>query len=104
MTGPDQTAPVEPARTEPPERRPGLAARAALATIRFYQRRLSPLLPPTCRFEPTCSQYAKIAVERFGLWRGGWLATRRIARCHPWHPGGWDPVPEPSDTESRSIR
>ncbi len=65
-----------------------------LALIRFYQRYISPLKGATCRFEPTCSQYALEAVERFGVVRGGWLALRRIGRCHPFHPGGYDPVPE----------
>ncbi len=60
--------------------------------IRGY-RIFSPLFPPVCRFQPTCSQYALEAVERFGVWRGSWLATRRVLRCHPFHPGGYDPVP-----------
>jgi len=65
-----------------------------LATlIRGYQRLLSPLLPPSCRFYPSCSQYALEAVTRHGALRGGWLAVRRLARCHPFHPGGFDPVP-----------
>jgi hypothetical protein len=66
----------------------------AMALIRLYQNTLSPLLPPACRFEPTCSRYAYQAIERFGLVKGGWLATKRIGRCHPLHPGGYDPVPE----------
>ncbi|MCS6782490.1 MAG: membrane protein insertion efficiency factor YidD [Gloeomargarita sp. SKYB31] len=66
----------------------------ALAAIWFYQRWISPLKPPSCRFYPTCSVYAYTAVERFGVWRGGWLAIRRLLRCHPWSPGGYDPVPE----------
>jgi putative membrane protein insertion efficiency factor len=66
----------------------------AVALIRFYQKFLSPLKPPTCRFYPTCSQYGVIAVKRHGFWRGGWLTIKRIFRCHPFHPGGYDPVPD----------
>lgn len=62
--------------------------------IRGYRMFISPLFPPTCRFQPTCSMYAIQAIERFGAWRGGWMAVRRILRCHPFHPGGYDPVPE----------
>ncbi|GIV57054.1 MAG: putative membrane protein insertion efficiency factor [Candidatus Kapaibacterium sp.] len=61
--------------------------------IRAYQRWISPLLGAQCRFYPTCSQYAIEAIERYGAAKGIWLAVRRIARCHPWHPGGFDPVP-----------
>ncbi|NJO77795.1 MAG: membrane protein insertion efficiency factor YidD [Cyanobacteria bacterium RM1_2_2] len=64
-----------------------------LSLIRLYRAAISPLFPPTCRFHPTCSQYALEAVERYGAWRGGWLAIRRVLRCHPLHPGGYDPVP-----------
>jgi putative membrane protein insertion efficiency factor len=64
--------------------------------IRLYQWTLSPLIGPTCRFHPTCSQYALEAVLRFGVLRGTMLAGARLARCHPWHPGGIDPVPPPS--------
>ncbi len=61
--------------------------------IRGYQIVLSPVLPPSCRFHPSCSQYALEAVTRHGALKGGWLAARRLARCHPFHPGGYDPVP-----------
>lgn len=71
----------------------GPAARGAIFLIRLYQRWLSPLLPPSCRFMPTCSHYAIEALSRYGLWQGGWLALRRLLRCHPFSPGGWDPVP-----------
>lgn len=63
--------------------------------VRLYQRLLSPLLPATCRFTPTCSHYAAEALQVHGLWRGGRLALRRILRCHPFNPGGHDPVPTP---------
>jgi putative membrane protein insertion efficiency factor len=61
--------------------------------IRFYQRRISPLTGPTCRFHPTCSQYTLEAVQKYGSLKGSWLGVRRIFRCHPFHPGGYDPVP-----------
>jgi hypothetical protein len=64
----------------------------ALGGIRLYQRTLSPLLGPTCRFYPSCSQYAYEAIDRYGMIRGGWMAIRRLSRCHPFHPGGFDPV------------
>lgn len=70
------------------------SARGALALIGFYRQRISPLTPPSCRFVPTCSHYTYDAIARFGLWRGGWIGAKRICRCHPWHPGGYDPVPE----------
>lgn len=65
----------------------------ALFLLRCYKRFLSPLLPPMCRFEPTCSVYTMQAVEKYGVVRGVWLGMRRLARCHPFNPGGWDPVP-----------
>ena len=65
---------------------------AVQGLIRLYQWTLSPLLGPRCRFYPSCSRYAFEAVGRYGVLRGGWLAMKRIGRCHPWHPGGIDPV------------
>jgi putative membrane protein insertion efficiency factor len=71
-----------------------------IGSLRAYKRWVSPLLGPRCRFVPTCSEYAIGAIQRFGAWRGGWLALRRIGRCHPLNPGGHDPVPERSDPPS----
>lgn len=64
-----------------------------VALIRIYQYAISPMLGRSCRFEPSCSEYAVGALKRHGLLKGLWLAVRRIGRCHPWHPGGYDPVP-----------
>lgn len=86
-------------------------ARLLVFLLRGYKRWLSPLLGPRCRFMPSCSEYAMAAIERFGPVRGGWLALRRIARCHPLHPGGLDPVPEraaspanPAEEGTRACR
>ena len=67
--------------------------RVFLFLIDVYRRYISPLKSPCCRYIPTCSEYAMIAVERYGAARGGWLALKRILRCHPFHQGGYDPVP-----------
>lgn len=64
-----------------------------LAGIRLYQRTLGRILPPSCRFTPSCSHYGYEAINKYGLLRGGWLTIKRIGRCHPWNPGGYDPVP-----------
>lgn len=64
-----------------------------LGLIYFYRGAISPLTPASCRFTPTCSQYALEAIRIHGLWRGGWLTLKRIARCHPWGGSGYDPVP-----------
>lgn len=64
-----------------------------LLVFRFYRYFISPLLGSNCRFHPSCSAYAMEAVERHGAWRGGWLAIKRVGRCSPFHPGGYDPVP-----------
>ncbi|WP_420643662.1 membrane protein insertion efficiency factor YidD [Candidatus Leptofilum sp.] len=65
----------------------------ALFIIRLYQRTISRVTPPSCRFHPTCSHYGYEAIEKYGFMKGGWLALKRIGRCHPLNPGGYDPVP-----------
>ncbi|HWF27542.1 MAG TPA: membrane protein insertion efficiency factor YidD [Mycobacterium sp.] len=70
------------------------AARGLVFLIQLYRHMVSPLRPPTCRFVPTCSQYAVDALTEYGLIRGSWLAAVRLAKCGPWHHGGWDPIPE----------
>ncbi len=67
-------------------------SRALIALIRVYQRFISPLLGANCRFEPTCSHYTEQAITKYGLLKGSWMGAKRIARCHPWNPGGYDPV------------
>ncbi|MGZ4777839.1 MAG: membrane protein insertion efficiency factor YidD [Thermoanaerobaculia bacterium] len=66
--------------------------RIVVALLQFYKRAISPILPPMCRFEPTCSVYMMEAVAKYGVMRGIWLGVRRLSRCHPFNPGGWDPV------------
>lgn len=66
---------------------------ALLMLIRFYQAAVSPFTPPRCRYIPTCSQYAREAIEKYGAGKGSYLAARRLLRCHPFHKGGYDPVP-----------
>jgi uncharacterized protein len=79
--------------------------KSLIGLVRGYQRWISPLFPPSCRFTPSCSQYAVEAIDRFGTVKGGYLATMRICRCHPFHPGGYDPVPEiPTDDENTIDR
>ncbi|HSB96742.1 MAG TPA: membrane protein insertion efficiency factor YidD [Spongiibacteraceae bacterium] len=68
-------------------------SRLMIALISLYRWTISPLLGNRCRFYPSCSHYAIEAIDRHGAWRGGWLSLRRLLRCHPWHPGGYDPVP-----------
>lgn len=75
----------------------GLVARGLIATIQTYRHMISPLRPPSCRFTPTCSQYAVDAVSEYGPLRGSRLAMVRLLKCGPWHSGGWDPIPERSD-------
>lgn len=72
---------------------PSILRSVVVAPIRFYQRFISPLTPPSCRFHPTCSEYTRQAILQHGAMKGIWLGIKRIAKCHPFHPGGYDPVP-----------
>jgi len=74
--------------------------RVAIGLLRVYQYVLSPLLGPRCRFAPSCSEYAVGALGCHGLLRGSWLSARRLCKCHPWHPGGYDPVPVSAGKDS----
>ncbi|WP_100486577.1 membrane protein insertion efficiency factor YidD [Sporolactobacillus pectinivorans] len=71
--------------------------------IRIYQKFISPLTPPSCRFYPTCSQYAVEALGRFGVIKGGWLTVKRLLKCQPFHPGGFDPVPEKTAEKTKRV-
>jgi putative membrane protein insertion efficiency factor len=90
-------------------RAPSLLARLAVVLVRIYQLTLSPLKQVffgtncSCRFQPTCSCYARSAFMRYGFWRGSWYALRRILRCHPWHPGGYDPLPSLNNQDKEDI-
>ena len=72
----------------------GALVRGVVFLIQLYRHMVSPLRPATCRFVPTCSQYAVDALTEYGLIRGSWLAAARLAKCGPWHRGGWDPIPD----------
>lgn len=84
---------LQPAPQIDAPRRPGVGTRFGIGLVRFYQRRISPILPASCRYRPTCSQYTLEAIRKYGLFRGSWMGAKRISRCHPFHPGGYDPVP-----------
>lgn len=84
----------------------GRLARLLIAAVEAYRQMISPLRPPSCRFTPTCSQYAVDALTAYGVWRGGWLTVVRLGKCGPWHRGGWDPIPDrqrDTEPEIRSI-
>ena len=75
-----------------------------LVLIRFYQLVISPLFPVSCRYAPSCSDYAVDAVARFGVFRGSWMAAKRICRCHPWGGTGFDPVPQTTETNNKEAK
>lgn len=77
---------------------------ALLSAIQGYRKYISPLFPPTCRYVPSCSEYAIIAIRRFGCIKGGWMATKRVVRCNPWHTCGYDPVPEKEEADAPCAR
>lgn len=80
------------------------AARGAIFLIQLYRHTISPLRLPSCRFMPTCSQYAVDALTEYGLLRGAWLTLIRLLKCGPWHPGGWDPIPDRCPHDHESVR
>jgi uncharacterized protein len=96
------TASPVPTRVET-EQRPGAVAGLLIVVISGYRRFVSPFLGARCRFHPSCSAYAVTALQVHGAGRGGWLAVRRVGRCHPWNPGGYDPVPPRSDARASAM-
>jgi len=78
-----------------------VVAKLLMGLVRFYRAAISPWTPPSCRYTPTCSAYALDALERHGAGRGGWLALRRVCRCHPWGGHGYDPAPDPEPRDKR---
>ena len=83
--------------------RASLVVRIASAPVHFYRRYISPLTPPSCRFTPTCSQYALDALEYWGLFKGSWLTLVRLLKCQPLHPGGYDPVIPPHEKNNQKT-
>ena len=90
---PSRTHPALPTSRAGRKSRPGPVVRMLVLVLRFYRRWISPALPPSCRFSPSCSAYAIEALTVHGVLRGSWWTARRLLRCGPWHPGGVDPVP-----------
>lgn|GEM_PF-4384503 len=80
-----------------------LCGKLVLLLVNGYRFFISPILGCNCRFYPSCSEYAKSAIELYGAWRGGWLVLKRVARCHPWNLGGYDPVPTPTPTSGDIV-
>jgi putative membrane protein insertion efficiency factor len=87
-----------------PDKAVGFVGRLLVSVIEMYRHMISPLRPPSCRFTPTCSQYAVEALVTFGVVRGGWLTVRRLGKCGPWHRGGWDPIPDRRQDVRQKIR
>lgn len=98
MTGSAPRDPTDPAVVTP---RPSLAALALIGLVRLYQLLLSWALGGHCRFHPSCSNYALAVLRTHGAWRGALHSVRRVSKCHPFHPGGWDPPPPAPETPSR---
>ena len=91
--GPTSSTETEPGNLVGSRSRRGPVAVVFVLLVRFYQRFISPFTPPMCRFSPSCSEYARQAIVKYGALRGVWMGGLRILRCHPFHPGGYDPVP-----------
>jgi len=90
--------------TGPSEAKSGVPARILMGSIRAYQKVLSPALGGNCRYQPSCSHYGYEAIQIHGAGRGSWMAVKRISRCHPFHEGGFDPVPGAPDPEMQNAR